>query len=135
MVEKLKLITISYARCHKTRQSIFSPHFTTIVPGTLREIHDNDTTTRDKSYLNGLNMAKGEPGGEYMMLKTFMEVAQYYTVLNYGTPTPQKDLNPQDRTIVARPGMKPAPKFVLLGHSKYKVWNETPPDVLIMDNL
>ena len=31
--------------------------------------------------------------------------------------------------------MNTAPKFVLLGHSKDKIGKETPPDVLIMDNL
>ena len=31
--------------------------------------------------------------------------------------------------------MNPAPKFVLLVHSKEKVWKETPLDLLIVDNL
>ena len=33
----------------------------------------------------------------------------------------QKDLNPQDRTIVAGPGIKPEPIFFLQGHIKEKV--------------
>ena len=45
-------------------------NFTTPVPGTLQEVLDNDTTTRDKSYLNGLGTAKGESGGIYMIMKT-----------------------------------------------------------------
>ena len=70
-----------------------------------------------------------------MMLKIGMEVPQYYTVFNYGTPRPQKDLNPQYRTIVAGPGMNSAPKFVLPGNSKEKVGKEPPSDSLIIDNL
>ena len=51
------------------------------------------------------------------------------------SPIPQKDLNPQDITIVSRPGMKPAPNIFLPGHSKEKFVKETPPYTLIMDNL
>ena len=57
-------------------KAIFTPNFTTPAPGTLREILDNDTTERDKSYLNGLNMTKGESGSVSMILKTGTEVAQ-----------------------------------------------------------
>ena len=64
------------------------PNFTTPVPGTLREVLDNDITTREKIYLNGLGMTKGESGGIYMMMKTGMEVSQYYNVFNYGPPIP-----------------------------------------------
>ena len=64
------------------------PNFTTPVPGTLMEVLDNDTTTRDKIYLNGLGMKKGKSGGASMILKTGIEVAQDYTVLNYGPPRP-----------------------------------------------
>ena len=70
-----------------------------------------------------------------MMMKTGMELNQDYTFLNYGPPRPQKYLKPQDRTIVAVPGMKPEPNFVLPGHIKQKFGKETPPDALIMDNL
>ena len=35
------------------------PNFTNPVPGVLREVLDKDTTTGDKSYLNGLGMMKG----------------------------------------------------------------------------
>ena len=70
-----------------------------------------------------------------MMPKTGMEVAQYYFVLNYRPPIPQKYLKPQDRTILVRPGIKAASKFILPGHRKYKLDKETPPDALIMDNL
>ena len=48
------------------------PNFTTPVPGALGRVLDNDTTTRDKSYLNGLRMTKDESGGVFMMLKTGM---------------------------------------------------------------
>ena len=79
-------------------------------------------------------MTKGESGGVLMMMKIGMEVAQDYTVFNYGSAIPQKDLNPQDITIVAGPGMKPSPKK-LPGHIREKFWKETPPDAFIMDNL
>ena len=48
------------------------PNFATPVPGTLREVLDNNTKTRGKSYLNGLGMKKVESGGVFMMLKTGM---------------------------------------------------------------
>ena len=53
-----------------------------------------------------------------MMLKTVMEVAQYYIVFNYGPPIPQKYLNTQDRTIVSGPGMNPEPIFFSQGTAK-----------------
>ena len=56
------------------------PDFTTPVSGTLREVLDNDTTTRDGISLHGLGMTKGESGGVSMILKIGMEVAQYHTV-------------------------------------------------------
>ena len=102
------------------------PDFTTPVPITLREVLDNNTITRDKSHLNGLGMKKGESGGVSMMLKIGMEVAQYYNVFDYGPPRPQKDLNLQDRTIVAVPGTKPAPICFYRGTSKRKLGRKTP---------
>ena len=65
-------------------------NFTTPVPGTSREVLENYTTTRYKSYLNGLGIKKCESGGVYMMMKTGMEMTQYYNVFNYGPPRPQK---------------------------------------------
>ena len=47
-----------------------------------------------------------------MMLKTGMEVAQYYTVFNYIPPSPNNDLKYQVITIVDKPGMKLAPLFL-----------------------
>ena len=61
-----------------------------------------------------------------MMLKTGTEVAQDYTVLKYGPQRPQKDLNTQERIIVAQPGMIPATKFALPWHIKEKVGKEPP---------
>ena len=49
---------------------------------TLREILDNDMTTRDKISLNWLGMEIGKSGGLFMVMKTVMEVAQDYTFLN-----------------------------------------------------
>ena len=116
-------------------EHFFSPTFTTLVPGSLRKVLYNYTTTRDKIYLNGLGMTKGESGGFYMMMIKGMEVAQYYTVFNYGPPITQKCLKPQDRTIVSLPGMKLVPEFFLPGNSKEKVGKETTPDFSIMDCL
>ena len=111
------------------------PNLTTPVLVMLRKVLENDTTTKDKIFLNGLGMKKGKSIGTSIMLKTVMEVAQYYNFFNYRNPIPQKYLKSQDRTIVAGPGMNLAPKFVLSGHSKEKVGKETPPYELIIDNL
>ena len=69
------------------------PNFSTLVSGMLREVLDNDNTTRDIFLLNGSGITKGKSGGVSMMLKTGMEVAQYYTILNYGPPIPPKYLS------------------------------------------
>ena len=63
------------------KPSVF-PKFTALVSGTLRGVLDSDTTTRDKIYLNGLGVTKVESIGLFMILKTEMEVSQYYTVFN-----------------------------------------------------
>ena len=97
------------------------PNFTTPIPGTLREVLDNDIAPTDKISLNGLGMKKGKYGGLSMILKTVLEVDQDYSIFNYGPPIPQKDLKSQYRTIVTGPGMKPAPKFVLPVNIKEKV--------------
>ena len=62
-------------------------------------------------------------------------MAQDYTILNYGSPRPQKDLKSQDRIIVAGPGMNLAPIVFLPGHSKEKTENKTSTVLFIMDNL
>ena len=62
-----------------------------------------------------------------MMMKKGIEADQDDTVLNYRTPIPQRQLKYQVRTIVAQPGMKPAPKCVLPGNSKEKTGKEPPP--------
>ena len=95
----------------------------------------NHTTKREKISLNGLGMKKGKYVGVSMILKTRTEVAQYYTVFNYIPPRLHKDVKFQGRKIVAGPGAKPAPTFILQGYSKEKFGKETPPYVLIMDNL
>ena len=77
----------------------------------LREVIYNDTTSRDIISLNGLGVTKGESGGVFMMLIPGKEVAQDYSVFNYGPPRPHKNINPQDRTIVAGPGVKSATFF------------------------
>ena len=99
------------------------------MPETLRGFLGNDTKTREKNYLNGLGMTKGESGGVSMMLKTGMEVAQEYTVFNYGPPRPQKYLKPQDITIVAGPEVKPK-KFLSQGTEKRKSGRTPPPRCL-----
>ena len=70
-----------------------------------------------------------------MMLKTGMEVAQYYNVFNFVPPRPQNNVNSQDRNIVAGTGLNLAPKCFLPVSSKQKVGKETPPNLLLMDNL
>ena len=94
------------------------PNFTSPMTGTLRKVLENDMAPRDNISLNGLGMTKVKSIGLSMILKTVMEVAQYYTVFSYGPPIPHNNVNPQVIKIVAQPGMKPAPKFVLTGHSK-----------------
>ena len=74
-------------------------------------------------------MTNIESGGVLMMMKIGMEVAQDYTVFNYGPSIPQKYLNLQDRSIVARPGMKPSPKYFLPGNRKKKVGKDPPPQM------
>ena len=64
------------------------PNFSTPVTGMPREVVDNETTPRDKISLNVLGTKKVKYGGTYMMLKTGMEVAQDYTIFNYGPPIP-----------------------------------------------
>ena len=91
----------------------------------LRGILDNNTKTRDEINLNGLGMKKGKSGNISMTMKTGMQVSQYYNVFNYVPPIPQKELNPQDITIVAGAGIKPAPKLVPPGRIKEKVEKET----------
>ena len=111
------------------------PNFTTPVLWTVRGVLGNNITPREKFYLNGLGTIKGEYGGVSMVMKTGMEVDQDKKKIDCVPPIPQKYLNSQYRTIVAGPGMNPAPKFILPGHSKEKVGKETPPDALIMGNL
>ena len=97
------------------------PNYITLVPGTLREVLENDTTPRYKISLKGLGMKKVKSGGASMMLKIVMEVNQDYTVFDYVPPRPQKELISNDITTVAGPEMNPAPKHFLPGHSKEKV--------------
>ena len=66
---------------------------------------------------------------------TGMKVGQYYTVFNYKPTRPQKNLKPQDRTIVAGIGKKLSPKCILPGHRTEKVRKNYPLDALIIDNL
>ena len=102
------------------------PNFTTLIPGTIREVLDNGIVPRDKISLNGLGIIKGKAGCLSMMLKTGLEVAQDYTVFSYGPQRPQKYLKPQNKKILAGPGMKPAPKFVLPEHIKEKTEKDPP---------
>ena len=71
-------------------------------------------------------MTKGKRGGLSMMLKTGMEVAQYYTVFNYVPSSPYKDLKSQGRTIVDQEGMKLEPKLFSQGTSNIKLGRKPP---------
>ena len=62
------------------------PNFATPLPGTLREVLDNDTISRDKISLNGLGVEKCESVGAYIILKTGIEVDQDYTIFQLRTP-------------------------------------------------
>ena len=62
------------------------PNFITPVSVTLRDVLDNDTTTREKTSLYGLGMTKGESVGVYMILKTVIDLDEHETVFNYGPP-------------------------------------------------
>ena len=71
-----------------TANNFVLPKFTASGPVTSTEFIINDTTTRYKFSLNGLGVTKVEYRGVTTMLKTVMEVAQDYTVLNYGPQRP-----------------------------------------------
>ena len=71
------------------------PNFKAPVPGTLREVLDNDTTRSDNFFLGGLRVKTFEYGGVSMMLIIGMEVAQDYNIFNYTPPRPQKDTKSQ----------------------------------------
>ena len=112
----------------------FAPHqFTAPGLGTLRRVLDKDTTTRDKIPLNGLGVKKGKPIRVSVMVKKEMEVEEYCTIFNYGTPGPQKYINPKYREIVAGKGVKTSPTLVILRQIRVQVGQENPPDVLIME--
>ena len=80
-------------------------------------------------------MTKVKAGGLSIILKTGMEVAQYYTVFKYRPPSSQKYLKYQCRIIVSHIGMKPEPIFLYPRAHKEKFGKETPSYALIMDNL
>ena len=71
------------------------PNFTTPMPGTLRGFLDNDIAPRDKISLNGLGIKKVKAVGLSKILKTGLEVAQYYTVFNYGPQSHRKTYSPK----------------------------------------
>ena len=62
-------------------------NFATPVSGNLREVIDKYSRKRDK-FTSIFRDEQGESGVVYMMLKTGIEVTQYYTVFNYGPPKP-----------------------------------------------
>ena len=70
-------------------------NFTSAVSGTLREVLDNDTTTRDKFTLKGFRVTKGRFGCVDIVLKTGMKLAQYYSAFNYGPPILQNNIKSQ----------------------------------------
>ena len=96
------------------------------MPGMLSGVLDNELEPRDKISLNELVMTKCKARGLSMMLKTGMEVAQDYTVLNCGHPRPHKYLKSQGIKIMAQPRMNPEP-IVFTGHRKEKTEKDPPP--------
>ena len=72
----LKLITVSYSICQKLLQIPFLfPKFSAPLSGTLREVLDNYTTTRDKIPIKSLEVTTFESVGVAIILKTGMKVA------------------------------------------------------------
>ena len=61
------------------------------------------------------------------MLIKGMDVAEYCTVLKYGTSKLKKEVKSKYRTIVSGPGVTPAPKMVAPGNNERKVGQEPPP--------
>ena len=86
------------------------PNYTTPVSGTLKEVPENDITTRYKISLNDFVITKDESGGVYTIFK--LEWKWLDTILfQLHTQRPHKYANPQDRTIVAGTGVNPAHFF------------------------
>ena len=92
----------------------------------FRGVLDNDTTTRYRMYLNGSGVKKLQSIRVYVILQTGMELAEYFTILNYAIPRPQNESKSKDRRTVAGKGVKPAPTFVLPSNNKGRVVKEPP---------
>ena len=66
-------------------------------------------------------MTEVKSRGASMKMKIGMQVAQGYTIFNYGPQISHKDLRYQGRTMVTGIGVKLAPIFFLPGNIKEKV--------------
>ena len=77
--------------------------------------------------LNGLKVTKGQSISVFVMLKTGMEVAEYYTAFNYRPLISQKEAKYKDSTIAVGPGVKLAIIFVNPGNDKRKFGQYPPP--------
>ena len=110
---------------HVEKYFVF-PNFPISMPGTLRGVLDNYIEPRNKISLNGLGMTKVKTGGLSMILKTGLEAVQYYNVFNHVPQIPQKDLKSQVKTILAQPGMNPAPNLFIRAQQKEN-WEGTSP--------
>ena len=77
----------------------------------MREVLDNDTTSRYIISLSGLGVSNMESISLSMTMKTGMEVGEDYIVLNYRTPRPQKFVNSEYRAILEEPYVKPSPSI------------------------
>ena len=71
------------------------------------------------------------------MLKTGMDVAEYFNVFNYGPPRQQKFMKCKDKETMAGTGVNPKSTLVLSGKLGGELDKNTPvpQDVLIMENL
>ena len=98
-----------YHKCFKVSPP---PKSTTPGSGTLREVLDNDTTTRDKMYLNGLGVKKSNSISLSMMLKKVIEMAEYCTVFNYGPQITQRRVKFKDIMILEGKGFNPEQKMI-----------------------
>ena len=81
----------------------------------MREVLDNDTTTRYEIYLNGLGVKKVELIILSMILKTGIELSEDCNVFNSGSLIPHKGVRFKDRTIVLGIDLYPTPRYVIPG--------------------
>ena len=76
-----------------TARNFVLPNSTASGPGALREVIENNTTTKYKLSPNGLEITKGHSLSVSMMLKTEMEAVEDCTIFKYGPPISKNKLS------------------------------------------